>query len=52
LAQSLDLTNLSGWSANLLDHNNDFQLGAACNSSQGIFGIAFQGNNAILYRCF
>jgi hypothetical protein len=51
LAQSLDLTSPIAYSANLLDSNNDFQLGAACNASQGIFGIAFQGNNSVVYRC-
>lgn len=52
LAQSLDLTSPLGYSATLLDNNNDFQLSAACNSSQGIFGITLSGSNSTLYRCF
>jgi len=52
LAQTLDLTSPIAYSAKLLDSNNDFQLGAACNASQGIFGIIPSGADGLLYRCF
>ena len=50
LAQSLDLTNPLAYSANLLDSGNNFQLGAACNSSQGIFAMVSTGGG-VVYRC-
>lgn len=51
LTQTLDFTNPSAYgTAALLDSNNDAQLGAACNSSQGIFAIGF--GDVILQRCF
>jgi hypothetical protein len=50
LAQSLDLTNPLGYSAILLDSSNNFQLGAACNSSQGIFALV-SSSGGVIYRC-
>jgi hypothetical protein len=50
LAQTLDLTNPLAYSAGLLDNSNNFQLGAACNSSQGIFAMVSSGGG-VVYRC-
>src|SRR5208282_1549557 len=51
LLQSTDLTNPALFMLSLLDNNNDFQLAAACNASQAIFAIAFQGSSTNVYTC-